>query len=318
MKKEIFFYFALFILCANPASASWVNFDLSDFLPSFDSLDFSLCNVDSDCGGANECQINKCMNDISGRRCYMINAMPGSVCNSGSGICSGDGNCVSSLPAIEIPDPNVPLECSDSNPCTIDYWDDAESKCTSDLAPDASSCGVGYTCQSGICTPLQATILQPLTIPNPVACFDNNPCTADVWIPGTGECAYTNLDGQACGANAACTGGQCVRTVPDNCIAPGICFGPIYCPDNNACTIDTVYGWALASCQMIDMSPPGSSNARPVMNCDDGYEGTIDSCEPALGCIYTLDQNQIPEFSHITAMAGLLVVAGIFAAMRKK
>ena len=123
-------------------------------------------------------------------------------------------------------------------------------------------------------------------------CNDNNPCTDDSCDPATG-CVHTNNtspcnDGNACTTNDTCGGGTCSGGPP-----------PV-CNDNNVCTTDTcdpATGCVFTNntipcsdgnaCTTGDTCGGGVCNPGGPTNCDDGQCCTIDSCNPATGCVYT-------------------------------
>ncbi|HLV66979.1 MAG TPA: hypothetical protein VKY73_14255 [Polyangiaceae bacterium] len=135
----------------------------------------------------------------------------GNACN-GAELCDAETGCQA----------GTPLDCDDSNACTVDACD-AELGCTHTPV----SCDDGNACTVDSCDPVSGCQHTTAT------CDDGNACTDDSCDPASG-CQYTNNtdpcadDGNAC-TNDVCSGGVC--THPDNgsCNAlpcDGICENP--------------------------------------------------------------------------------------------
>ncbi len=88
--------------------------------------------------------------------------------------------------------------------------------------------GTGAKCD---CTPFEVEVPPP-DLCNGVSCDDDNPCTTDSCIVGSGLCEHINNsnacdDGNACTEGDACSGGSC---------AAG---SDLTCDDQNSCTNDS-------------------------------------------------------------------------------
>ena len=176
------------------------------------------------------------------------------------------------------------LDCNDNNPCTDDSCDPATGCVhTDNTSPcnDGNACTTNDTCGGGSCHGGA-----------PPVCDDGNVCTTDTCDPATG-CVFTNNtnpcnDGNACTTNDTCGGGTCNGGPPPVCDDGNVCTtdtcapatgcvftnNTVPCSDGNACTTGDTCGGGVCN--------PGGPT-----NCDDGQCCTIDSCDPATGCVHT-------------------------------
>jgi hypothetical protein len=184
--------------------------------------------------------------------------------------------------------------CDDGLPCTDDFADEANNcACDNPLSFPGTVCDDGNSCTTGTtCDGLGGSAAN-CDNGTAVNCDDNNPCTDDSCDPALG-CIHTNNtgacnDGNACTANDTCGGGTC---------NPGTA---VVCNDNNPCTDDTCD--ASAGCVYTNNTAPcgvsgnacvtggtcGGGTCQPggPVNCDDNNCCTIDSCDPATGCVHT-------------------------------
>ncbi|MFT5434467.1 MAG: hypothetical protein ACI9OJ_005180 [Myxococcota bacterium] len=126
----------------------------------------------------------------------------------------------------------------------------------------------------------------------PSECNDDNPCTADECRP-TGGCSFEPIagacdDGNGCTEADACVEGTCIGTVLDcssdepcvvpgchpetGCVADGMDDGVPCDTDGSICTVE--------SCQ-------SSTCSGVPIACDDSNPCTDDSCDGAIGCVFT-------------------------------
>ncbi len=231
-------------------------------------------------------------------------------------VCNGAETCVAGACQ-----PDTPLDCNDTNSCTIDSCNPATGCLNTPLAnntscSDGDVCNGPETCQGGLCT--------PGTPPN---CADASPCTIDSCDSLAGHCVYTPVangtpcaDTNVCNGSESCQGGLC---------APGTALD---CSDGNDCTADTcnpLSGCAhtvatdgtvcgddnpctgtetcLAGTCMPGIPIPegGSCDDGNVCNgaeicqssvcapgtaldCDDGNVCTDDACHITLGCLHDI------------------------------
>lgn len=189
---------------------------------------------------------NPCTDDLCDPQLGCLHLNNNAPCDDGDACTIGDG-CYKGVCM-----PGLPIDCSDDNPCTVEYCDPIEGCVYSPydgICDDGDKCTVGDRCIAGACYP------GPM-----ISCDDNNPCTADWCNPLTG-CEHAPQDGP-CDDNDPCTG-------PDHCWE-GRCetLGVTNCDDGNPCTKD--------SCK-----PPTGCIHEPLNGgtCDDGNDCTTgDTC----------------------------------------
>ncbi len=201
-----------------------------------------------DCDDHNPCTDDSC--DPLLGCVYAANAVPcddGSACTTAD-VCS-DGACVGGpAPA-----------CDDGNPCTDEGCDPATGctwTFTTSPCDDGEVCTTADTCRDGVCEGGP-----------PPSCDDQNVCTDDGCVPGSG-CVHP-FNGAACDDSDACTTGE-------TC-AGGVCSAgtAVDCDDANACTADSCD--PVAGCRHV---PSGAA-------CDDLDPCTDDSCDGVLGCVHS-------------------------------
>lgn len=148
-----------------------------------------------------------------------------------------------------------------------------------DLDGDACTVDVcsGGSCQPGV----------------PMNCDDGVECTIDVCDALTGGCLHDPAPaGTACGAGLSCDGaGACVE-----CLTAAECPGA-----DTACRVRTCSSGTCGfqdqdgaacddanACTTGDVCVSGSCQGGLPVNCDDGQECTVDSCDASTGaCIYS-------------------------------
>ncbi len=140
--------------------------------------------------------------------------------------------------------------CTDSNDCTADTCESKTGYCIFVPIPagpceDGNACTISDQCLAGVCKggPLRD-------------CNDNDACTVDGCVPGSGDCVHTPAQaGYACDDGDVCTSG-------DVCGGSG-CHGlPKVCDDGNPCTTDTcskVSGLCLTLALADGTACPGGS-----------------------------------------------------------
>jgi hypothetical protein len=252
--------------------------------------DGNVCTVGDTCdqgacvSGASQCNCTKdtdCNDD--GNKC---NGVP--YCDKSS----AKWTCKTDLASIVVCDDALNTQCT-SVAC-----DTQQGKCivtnTADgttCDADGSKCTKGDACKTGKCTP------GPVEV-----CDDKNVCTDDSCDAKTG-CKFENntapcdADGNACTLNDKCTSGACVTGATKKCddtegctqdtcdSKTGNCvFKPIttQCSDNNVCTTGDVCGTDPKTSAYTCL--PGKA-----VPCDDQNVCTIDVCDSAKGCLYTVD-----------------------------
>ncbi len=193
--------------------------------------------------------------------------------------CNGVETCVSGSCQT-----GTPIECSHiSDQCNDGICDETSDSCIAQSKPDGTSCddglfcNVNETCQAGVCTGGFAYY-----------CDDLNTCTADSCNEETDSCEYSPVtdgtscnDGQFCTIDDVCTSGVCGGTERD-CSDGVACTADSCDEENDQCvnTPDNSYcddGLWCNGEEICDASA-GCQPGTPV-NCDDGDECTIDSCD---------------------------------------
>jgi Dictyostelium (slime mold) repeat len=231
-----------------------------------------VCANDSD---GNPCTANTC--DPATGRCSGITRPNGSACPDGNA-CNGTETCLNgSCTGV-----GAPPNCDDGNLCTADSCV-GSSGCQHVVlnavpCPDSDRCD-GQMCNNGAC------VQGP-----PRTCSDNNLCTLDSCVPGTGQCAFAALDNTPCPDSNRCDGQMCITGV---CVAGT----PFNCNDNNVCTADSCTpSTGLCSFSNLPAVPCPDGNlcdgqicasgvcvAGTPPNCNDNNVCTTDSCTPATG-----------------------------------
>lgn len=204
--------------------------------------DFDYCDNNGTCVGAKKnCDDgNSCTSDecIHGL-CYNV---PDLIFCNDEDDCTADDRCYDGKCKGTIAD------CDDKNQCTNDFCSPTKHSCVNEKLPDNTPCddldpcSLKDICLNGICTGEQ------------LQCDDNNPCTVDSCGDGNGNqgCAYFfKVEGTRCNDNVACTvndvcviynitneiPGAVVTGIIDESI---ICRGtPMDCDDGNECTLDS-------------------------------------------------------------------------------
>lgn len=209
-----------------------------------------VCNDQSSCTDNDRCFEGQCVGDVIRCEDYVIDAyLP---CRKYS--CSPERGC-----SYE----SLPGPCDDRNPCTADD-----------------------SCQDGIC---KGTYACP---------DDDNQCTQDC-NPKVG-CTYEPqpdgtkcIDGDSCTTKDVCTAGRCAGVpkctqrwsdceydictpVTGGCRVEQLRNGEP-CDDGNACTIGE-------RCDSQVQCTP-----QAAVDCNDQVKCTADACDPATGCVWTLD-----------------------------
>jgi hypothetical protein len=209
--------------------------------------------------------------------------------------------------------------CHDTNACTVDACDPVLG-CTFTPVPeggacnDGDACHVGEACHGGVCNgavPLDCDDHNVCTddfcapargcvhVPSAQSvCDDGNPCTLDLCDPVVG-CVFPLAPvGSPCNDYFSCT-------VSDRCDSTGYCIGRSVCDDGNACSDDYADEYANCACSYVPTyegtecndgnacttgdACNGSYLCMPSgpLDCDDGDPCTLDSCNPASGCVHT-------------------------------
>ncbi len=192
----------------------------------------SECQYDQQCQGqvtTGTCEVARC---VSGR-CEAVAAPVWSPCElAGAGECER-GGCNPQGACVLVTADN-------GTPCDTGAWNEC----------------VGFQCQGGLCQELAVK-----------TCNDDNPCTDDTCVPGTG-CVFS-ANAASCDDLNPCTGG-------DTC-AEGVCVGTeILCQ----CDVD-------ADCAAFD----DGDLCNGVLMCD----AAAGLCVPKPNSAVTCDQDDVPQ-----------------------
>ncbi|MBI2167690.1 MAG: hypothetical protein HYU34_05575, partial [Candidatus Omnitrophica bacterium] len=191
------------------------------------------------------------------------------------------------------------LECDDGKQGTRDSCDSTEG-CRH--LEDPGLCDDGNVC-NGI-----ETVVDGNCVPGtPEVCDDGVACTTDSCDPVAG-CRYS-ANNNLCDDDNVCTADQCTaqgcQNTPDDSLTCGdqdLCNGEELCRSGQclAGTALTTQGCqntpddSLACgdpdlCNGEELCRSGQCVAGTALECDDGKQGTRDSCSPTEGCLYEED-----------------------------
>ena len=215
-------------------------------------------------GGCSMAPDNEGLLCDNGDACTANDKCAGGACSAGSGVNCNDGNVCTD----DSCDPNSgcqydanSMACSDGNVCTTEDTC-AGGACVGGqglICDDDNACNGIETCDS------DAGCLAG----EPLACDDGDVCNGqETCAPGQGCQSGTPLN---CDDNNPCTLDQCnPQTGCQNVAQPG------NCDDGNACTTG-------------DHCVDGDCVYEELEECDDENLCTDDYCDPAVGCITTLN-----------------------------
>jgi cysteine-rich repeat protein len=230
------------------------------------------------------CTIDTCFGS-----CVHIPGDDGSACEDGD-LCTEGDTCQAGVCQA-----GSPLACTALNQChDIGVCNPATGLCSNPEkdngipCDDGSLCTAPDTCQDGTCTGGNPVVCSPLG-----QCHDVGVCS-----PATGLCTTPEKDdgvpcddGVFCTEGDTCQGGTCTPGPPRDCGDGNTCtvdscdegsgrcaYTPeppgTACDDGNACTVGD-------QCDAGTTCQPGSG----TLDCNDGEECTIDSCNPGSGCV---------------------------------
>jgi uncharacterized repeat protein (TIGR01451 family) len=259
------------------ANLTYVGLDVDDTLGGNNVACFSLPSI-----GTNDAPID-CINASMAPGSSTVYTIHVQVNN-----CIGDGvviNNTADIISTSSTDPNPGNNSASADPVTtVAAADDGctDINCDEDTQtcwPEA--CTSNDHCDAGIC------------VNEPTNCDDSSVCTDDLCDSQDG-CIYDPTPGQLCDDFNDCTVNTCdpiaycvypaepptkpcddnvACTSPDFCDGAGVCVGTSVCDDGSVCTTDTC-DFALGCVY------------TPII-CDDSSACTTDSCDPATGCVYT-------------------------------
>ncbi len=243
---------------------------------------------ESTCPNDDPCVIQTCNGDSG--KCQSSPADDGVDCDDGN-TCTATDTCEAGACK-----GGEALECNDGNPCTLDACDSEEGcQYTNDdgaSCEDGELCIINDVCEAGECVS-----------GSPKDCDDGNPCTLAKCEDDTGKCKQADLPDQSpCDDAIACTTGE-------SCLL-GTCLGtPADCDDGNPCTDDSCVeeqGGCVNipnafpcddgdACTSVDLCSDGTCSGSSPIVCDDGNSCTLDSCDPASGCVNAVQDGQCDD-----------------------
>lgn len=170
----------------------------------------------------------------------------------------------------------------------------------------ACTAGYGFICELGcddgdLCTTDSVgPDGQCIFTSNVSACDDANECTTDTCDPATGACSSAPFGGdKVCGttggpgcAYAPCQ--ACVCGIDPFCCNTSwdsICVAETFDPCGDACTIAVACDDGNA-CTAGDLCMAGEC-VGAALNCDDGVDCSVDSCDPASGCTHSPVETEV-------------------------
>ena len=250
------------------------------------------CDDDDPCTVADECTDGICEGTSVPCECQTnddcLEFEDGDLCN-GTLFCNLDQwpyKCeVAVDTVVECPAP----EAGPNAICQQAYCDAESGQCAliadheGFACEDGDACTIGDKCVAGTCIP---------GVPN--TCGDNNPCTDDSCDPAVG-CVFTNNalpceDGSVCTVGDICLDGSCLSGAL------------LACDDENVCTDDSCD--PVAGCQFVaneaacdddiectlgDHCEAGACVYDDLASCDDDNPCTDNNCDPANGCVATVN-----------------------------
>jgi hypothetical protein len=170
-----------------------------------------------------------------------------------------------------------PIVCNDFNDCTLD-------SCDSDVGcvyipipgdPACTTCTTDGQCNDlNDCTADRCDLDLGICYNTPRNCSDDNFCTSDFCDVATDECYHEPV---FCNDELFCTVDSC-NPLTGECV-----FDPYVCTDDgNACTLNLCR-------EPVSGVDPGMPicDVNQALVCDDENPCTVDTCNPATGCVYT-------------------------------
>jgi hypothetical protein len=214
------------------------------------------CTTNAECNDSIECTVDTCG---SSNLCAYT-AVDARCTVAGESCVIGVG-CTSTRTCTEDGD------CNDSIACTIDTcaagnvcsYEGIDELCTDPMLP---VCEIGEGCSAGAmrCT-------------SDAECNDSVPCTEDV-CNASATCEHIPVDSE-------CDEAAGERCTPTGCFAAMSCTTEEECQDGNFCN-------GRERC----IPELGCMPATMTPRCDDMDACTVDTCEPATGCVYTCDSSR--------------------------
>jgi hypothetical protein len=212
----------------------------------------------------------------------------GNACN-GTLVCN-----TAKLPHVCEVEEGTVVECEaysgENDDCLANTCDTATGECELLPANEGTACDhgnlciVGESCLAGLC---QGGV--------EANCNDGNTCTDDGCDPLAG-CTYEANqapceDGNPCTLGDGCEDGECVAGPTQQCQDQNICtddfcdpvLGCVHNPNDAPCDDGNF-------CTQEDFCAAASCKAGDAIDCADDNICTDDTCDPAVGCVHSLNQ----------------------------
>ncbi len=211
-------------------------------------------------------------------------------CTTGE-VCNSDGLCD--------PSSGIARNCGDGNLCHKGVCDEAADSCDNGDKPLGASCEGTFACRLGeTCNGVGGCDATTGTVVN---CSDGTACTTDSCTEPGGCVNAPVAPGASCEGELFCRVGE-------TCMAGGACDPgsgvALVCNDGNVCHVqicdeaadvctfaNVADGVACADatvCNGEETCRAGTCTAGTPLTCSDGNPCTQDTCDPSLGCRYTV------------------------------
>lgn len=237
--------------------------------------------ADVDCDDGNQCTVNGSCNPAT-RECEGRGNEPNvTTCDqNGGAICDGQGNCVEC---------NQPVDCPDATEDCKAKSCDSGTCGSNNAATNGTSCDGGAgTCEDGACVP------SDLCLDAATRCDDNNECTQNLCIGGTGACDYPQVDNGSTlcdGGIGECVDGQCDLCKRTDCTEPDPCVQDGTCNPVNGMCVPGANEDINTDCTTPDGGRFCDGQGECVEcndnnQCNDQNECTVDSCGGNNKCVF--------------------------------
>jgi hypothetical protein len=257
----------------------------------FEPLTGVSCDDGDVCTLADHCDAGVCAGTT-------INCGDNNVCTTDS--CDPAGGCLYSFNN---------LACDDGDPCTVgDHC--TQGNC--DGEPVSCECKVDSDClvleDGDLCNgtlvcdtfkfPHQCSVEAGTVITCPEPEGPGSECLEAFCQPATGDCSEVaaNEDGlcdddDPCTLSSTCGDGECLGGVPINCADKDVCTDDSCDPSDGCVHTANVAGCDDGDpCTIQDQCDAGQCLPGPTILCGDDNPCTTDSCDPAVGCVHTMNQ----------------------------
>ncbi len=236
------------------------------------------------CDDANPCTDDSC---DPVKDCLYLNSLK--PCNADDNPCTVGDACSGGVCKA-----GTAKVCDDQNPCTSDSCDPNPPNSGACVYSAAALAGAPCDADKSVCTKNDACLAGKCTVGAPLNCDDGNSCTDDSCDPLKGCQNVNNV--APCSDNVPCTVGDACKDAVCKAGAPKVC------DDTNPCTFDSCTALTGACsydpkameaagcdadgsvCTQNDKCIGGKCTVGALVNCDDGNQCTVDTCDAKLSC----------------------------------